>query len=126
MALKTREDYIKSLKALRPNVYKFGELIEDVTTHPATRRTVESHARGFDAAHDPKYAEDFTTVSTFTGEKIHRWNSMMESMEDVIANSKLKRVRATAVSVWVGTVKTSCGTLPLCATRKTERTIRSG
>ncbi len=91
MAVKTRQDYINSLKAMRPNVYKFGELIEDVTTHPATRRTVESHARGFDAAHDPKYAEDFTTVSSFTGEKIHRWNSMMETLEDVMANSKLKR-----------------------------------
>lgn len=91
MALKTREDYIKSLKAMRPNVYKFGELIEDVTTHQATRRTVESHARGFDAANDPEYAADFVTTSTFTGEPIHRWNSMMESLEDIIGNSKLKR-----------------------------------
>lgn len=91
MAVKTREDYIKSLKAMRPNVYKFGKLIDDVTTNPMTRRTVESHARGFDASNDPEYAEDFTTVSTFTGEKIHRWNGMMENMEDVIANSKMKR-----------------------------------
>jgi 4-hydroxybutyryl-CoA dehydratase/vinylacetyl-CoA-Delta-isomerase len=81
---------------MRPNVYKFGELIEDVTAHPATRRTVESHARGFDASHDPKYADDFTAVSTFPelagkGEKIHRWNGMMESVDDVVANSRLKR-----------------------------------
>ncbi|MFZ2445068.1 MAG: 4-hydroxyphenylacetate 3-hydroxylase N-terminal domain-containing protein [Syntrophobacteraceae bacterium] len=96
MALKTREEYLASLRSMRPNVYKFGELIEDVTTHPATRRTVESHARAFDASEDPKYAEDFTTVSTFTevlmkGEKIHRWNSMMESLEEVMANSRMKR-----------------------------------
>ena len=90
MALKTRTEYLQSLKAMRPNIYKFGELIEDVTTHPATRRTVESHARAFDAAHDPKYAEIFTAKS-FSGEKIHRFNSMMQSMEDVIANSKFKR-----------------------------------
>lgn len=92
MALKTREDYMKSLKAMRPNIYKFGELINDVTTHPATKRTVESHARAFDASHDPQYAQDFTTVSTFTeGEKIHRWTSMMESLEDIMANSRMKR-----------------------------------
>jgi 4-hydroxybutyryl-CoA dehydratase/vinylacetyl-CoA-Delta-isomerase len=90
MALKTRKEYLQSLKAMRPNIYKFGELIEDVTTHPATRRTVESHARAFDAAHDPKYADIFTAKS-FSGEKIHRFNSMMQSMEDVIANSKFKR-----------------------------------
>jgi 4-hydroxybutyryl-CoA dehydratase / vinylacetyl-CoA-Delta-isomerase len=92
MALKTREEYKKSLKAMKPNIYKFGELIEDVTTHPATKRVVESHARAFDASHDPKLAEDFTATSTFiSGEKIHRWNSMMETLEDVMGNSKLKR-----------------------------------
>jgi 4-hydroxybutyryl-CoA dehydratase / vinylacetyl-CoA-Delta-isomerase len=91
MALKTREDYLNSLKAMRPNIYKFGELIEDVTKHPATKRTVESHARAFDASHDPQYAEDFTTTSTFSGEKIHRWTSMMENLEEVMGNSKLKR-----------------------------------
>lgn len=91
MGIKTRKEYLESLKAMRPNVYKFGELIKDVTTHPATRRTVESHARGFDASNDPQYAEDFTTGSTFTGEKIHKWNSMMETLEDIMGNSKLKR-----------------------------------
>lgn len=91
MALKTRADYLNSLKVMRPNIYKFGKLIEDVTTDPATRRTVEGHARGIDAAHDPEYADAFTTVSDFTGEKIFRWNSMMDSLEDIIANSVLKR-----------------------------------
>lgn len=91
MALKNREDYLKSLKAMRPNVYKFGELIEDVTTHPATRRTVESHARAFDMSYDPEYADIFTTVSSFTGEKIHRWTSMMTNLEEIMYNSKLKR-----------------------------------
>ena len=92
MAVKTRKEYLESLKAMRPNVYKFGKLIEDVTTDPATKRTVESHARAFDASNDPQYADDFTTLSTFLpGEKIHRWNGMMETLDEIIANSKLKR-----------------------------------
>ncbi len=91
MALITREKYIESLKRMKPNVYKFGELISDVTTHPATRRTVESHARGFDAAHDPKLEKIFTTKSYLTGNKIHRFNGLMKNMEDVINNAKMKR-----------------------------------
>ncbi|MGA2400295.1 MAG: 4-hydroxyphenylacetate 3-hydroxylase N-terminal domain-containing protein [Syntrophobacteraceae bacterium] len=92
MAVKTRKEYLESLKAMRPNVYKFGKLIQDVTTDPATKRTVESHARAFDASNDPQYAEDFTMDSTFhPGEKIHRWNGMMETLDDIMANSKLKR-----------------------------------
>jgi 4-hydroxybutyryl-CoA dehydratase/vinylacetyl-CoA-Delta-isomerase len=91
MALKTRKEYLESLRALRPNIYKFGNLIQDVTTDPVTRRTVESHARAFDASNDPQYEHDFTTTSSFTGEKIHRWNGLMETLDDIIANSKLKR-----------------------------------
>ncbi len=66
MALKTRADYLASLKKLRPNIHKFGEKIDDVTTHPATRRVVESHARAYDAAQDPSLADLFTTTSTLT------------------------------------------------------------
>jgi 4-hydroxybutyryl-CoA dehydratase/vinylacetyl-CoA-Delta-isomerase len=91
MGIKTRDEYLSALRALRPNIYKFGELVEDVTTHPATKRTVESHARNYDAASDPDLEEMYTTTSIFTGEKIHRWNSMMQSAEDLIANMKMKR-----------------------------------
>lgn len=91
MTVKTREDYLNSLKAMRPNVYKFGELIEDVTTHPATKRTVESHATCFDAAHDPDLSKQYTTTSSFTGEKILKWNSMMTEEGHLLANMKFKR-----------------------------------
>ena len=91
MALKTRAEYLSSLKKLRPNIYKFGERIEDVTAHPATRRVVESHARAYDAAHDPDLSGLFTATSYLTGEKIHRQNSLMQSAEEVISNSKFKR-----------------------------------
>jgi Aromatic ring hydroxylase len=91
MALRTREQYLASLKAMRPNIHKFGELIQDITTHPATRRVVESHARAFDAAFDPKLSEIFTTTSSFTGEKIHRFNALMTSLDEIVFNMKLKR-----------------------------------
>ena len=91
MGVKTRDEYLAALKNLRPNIYKFGELIEDVTTHPATKRTVESHALAYDAANDPELAEIYTTTSVFSGEKIMRWNSMMQSSDELIFNMKVKR-----------------------------------
>ena len=91
MALKTRKDYLAALSKLKPNIYKFGELIEDVTTHSATKRTVESHALNYDAANDPELEGIYSTTSTFTGDKILRWNSMMQSTEDLIGNMRMKR-----------------------------------
>ncbi len=91
MGIKTREEYLASLKAMRPNIYKFGELIEDVTTHPATKRTVESHAMNYDAANDPELEDIYSTTSKLTGERILRWNSLMQNQEDLIFNMKFKR-----------------------------------
>ena len=91
MTLKTREDYLSALRKLRPNIYKFGELIEDVTTHSATKRTVESHARNFDASHDPELSALYPTTSSFSGEIIHRWTSMMPCSDQLISNMKMKR-----------------------------------
>jgi len=89
--IRTREKYLKDLKTMKPNIYKNGELITDITTHPATRRTVESHARAFDAANDEKTKNLFTTVSSFTGKPILRFNSMMLTLEDIKNNANLKR-----------------------------------
>jgi len=107
MGIKSRNDYLASLKKLRPNIYKFGELIEDVTTHPATKRTVESHARVYDGANDPELADIYTTTSTFNGEKILRWNSMMTSSEDLIANMNMKRLNYRRTGSCTGAV--CCG-----------------
>jgi len=91
MAIKTREQYLASLKAMRPNVWRGGELIQDITTHPATRGVVESTARAYDASNDPESAAICTTTSKLTGEPIHRWNSLMQSLDDIMANSNFKR-----------------------------------
>jgi 4-hydroxybutyryl-CoA dehydratase/vinylacetyl-CoA-Delta-isomerase len=92
MALKTAEEFKESLRKMRPNIHKFGKLIEDVTTHPATKWTVEGHAQIYKAQLDPKYQGLVTTTSNFTKEKISRYLSIIESPEDMIANLKMKRL----------------------------------
>lgn len=58
---------------------------------PATRRTVESYARGFDASADPRHRESFTTPSSLSGAPIHRWNSLLLSSGDVMPALRMKR-----------------------------------
>lgn len=90
--MKTSKEYKQSLKKMRPNIYKFGELIKDVTTHPATKRTIEGHAQIFDAAHEPEYSEMLTTKSGLTGKKVVRYLSIISNAEDMINNVKMKRL----------------------------------
>ncbi len=92
--MKTPKEYKESLKKMRPNIYKFGELIEDVTTHPATKRTVAGHAQIFAAAHDENYRDLVTTKSSLIKPEIEisRYLSLIKSEADMIANIKMKRL----------------------------------
>ena len=85
------KQYKESLKRMRPNIYKWGKLIEDVTSNPATKLHIESVARSYDAAFDSEKAPIFTAKSHLTGETAHRWNTLMGSAEAVLGNSKMKR-----------------------------------
>ncbi len=91
MALRTVDEYKRSLQQMRPNIYKFGKLIEDVTTHPATKNTVAGHARLYEAQHEEKFKGVVTTTSHLTGEPISRYLSIIQSADDMIANCKMKR-----------------------------------
>ena len=90
--MKTSEEYKESLRNMRPNIYKFGEIIEDVTTHPATKRTIEGHAQIFDASQKPEYKDILTTKSNLTGKPIIRYLSIISSPDDMIANVRMKRL----------------------------------
>jgi 4-hydroxybutyryl-CoA dehydratase/vinylacetyl-CoA-Delta-isomerase len=90
--MKTSKEYKESLRMMRPNIYKFGELIKDVTTYAATKRTIEGHAQIFDAAHKPEYKTILTTNSHLTGEPISRYLSIVQGPEDMIANVRMKRL----------------------------------
>lgn len=91
MALRTPDQYRSELRRMRPNVYKFGELITDVTTHPATRRSVNGHAQSFAAANDPERAHIVTKHSELIDGPASRYLTLAETMEDFIAITKMKR-----------------------------------
>ena len=90
--MKTSKEYKQSLKKMRPNIYKFGELIKDVTTHPATKRTVEGHAQIFDAAQKDEYKDILTTKSDLTNKRVVRYLSILKNADDMIANVRMKRL----------------------------------
>jgi 4-hydroxybutyryl-CoA dehydratase/vinylacetyl-CoA-Delta-isomerase len=90
--MKTSKEYKESLRKMKPNIYKFGELIKDVTTNPATKRTIEGHAQIFDAAQKPEYQDILTTKSNLTGKKVVRYLSILQNADDMIANVKMKRL----------------------------------
>jgi 4-hydroxybutyryl-CoA dehydratase / vinylacetyl-CoA-Delta-isomerase len=90
--MKTAKEYKESLRTMRPNIYKFGELIKDVTTHPATKRSIEGHAQIFDASQKEEYKDILTTPSHLTNHPISRYLSIIQGPDDMIANVRMKRL----------------------------------
>lgn len=91
MALMNGQQYRESLKKMRPNVYKWDRLIEDVTTDPVTKLHVDSVAHSYDMSFDPDKESIYTATSHLSGKKAHRWNTLNQTMEDQIGNSDMKR-----------------------------------
>jgi 4-hydroxyphenylacetate 3-monooxygenase len=82
-ALRTGEEYIRSIKADGRRVFLDGELVKDVTTHPAFREAVRSVARLYDLAADPVNRERMTFASPKTGAPVLRCYEIPRSREDL-------------------------------------------
>ena len=94
MDIKTKDDYIKSLRELGHVVYYNGERVEDVTAHPAFSAHINSAAKTYEMALAPEFEELATAVSHLTGEKISRFTHIHQSVEDLIKKVKLLRAIA--------------------------------
>ena len=55
MAVKTVEEYVESLRKLKPTAYMFGEKIENVVDNPRIRGGINSTGATYELAHSEKY-----------------------------------------------------------------------
>jgi len=90
--VKTKEQYIESLRQLHPVIYCNGEKIESVVDHPMTRPHVNSAAMTYELAFDPEYEDLMTTTSHLTGKKINRFTSVHQNTGDLVKKVKMLRM----------------------------------
>lgn len=87
--LKTKDDYINSLRGRKLKVYLFGELVEDIVDHPMIRPSINAVAETYDLAnHEPELA---TATSHLTGEKVNRFLNVAMNRDDVVLQNKMQR-----------------------------------
>jgi len=89
MGVRTREEYIESLRKQKPNVYMDGEKIENLVDHPAFKVGINSAAVTYDLANDPRYRDLARVKSPLIGEEISRWTHIMQDEQDAITKTKL-------------------------------------
>jgi|GEM_PF-2078257 len=92
MALKTKQECIKSLKQLKPMVYMFGEKIENPVDNPRIAAGINATGATYELAEMEEYRDTITTVSPFTGEPVNRFTLPPCSFEDLVMRVKLNRI----------------------------------
>ncbi len=92
MGLKTKEQYIESLRKLNLKVYMFGELVENVVDHPIIRPSLNSVAMTYELAQHPEYEDLMTATSDLTGKKINRFTHLHQNTGDLVKKVKMQRL----------------------------------
>ena len=92
--IKTREDYLRSLKELGHVVYFKGERITDVTAHPSFIPHINSAAKTYELALMPEHEDLLTATSHLSGKKINRFTHIHQSVDDLIKKVQMLRLVA--------------------------------
>jgi len=90
--IKTKEDYITSLKRQKLNVYYNGKHVEDVTIHPGLVPHINSAAKTYELALRPENEDLMTAESHLTGKKINRFTHIHQSVDDLIKKVQMLRL----------------------------------
>jgi len=90
--MKTFEEYLESLRAMKPNVYMGGEIVQ--RDDPRIIPGVNVVGITYKMASNPDYSDLFTTTSHYTGERINRFCNVSHSVEDLLTKQKMIRTGA--------------------------------
>ncbi|MGO9138113.1 MAG: 4-hydroxyphenylacetate 3-hydroxylase family protein [Syntrophales bacterium] len=90
--IKTKADYVKSLKQQKLNVYYNGKKVEDVTTHSAFIPHINSASKTYELALRPENEDLMTATSHISGNKINRFTHIHQSIDDLIKKVQMLRL----------------------------------
>ncbi|MBT9131855.1 4-hydroxybutyryl-CoA dehydratase [candidate division NPL-UPA2 bacterium Unc8] len=88
----TSEQYLDSLRKLKAKVYLFGKKVDDVVDNPIIRPSINSAAKTYELAQNPRYEALMTARSNLTGKKINRFTHLHQSTTDLIEKVKMQRL----------------------------------
>lgn len=89
--MKTKQEYIESLRKMKFELYMFGEKITNLVDNPIIRPTMECLAATYLMAERPEYQDIMTATSHLTGKKINRFTHIHQSVDDLVKKSKMCR-----------------------------------
>lgn len=112
MGLKTKEEYIESIRALKPTAYMFGQRLTNIVDNPRLRAGIEATGATYELANKPENRDLMVTMSPLINEPVSRFTLPPSSVEDLVARVKVNRM----VANYVGTCHQRCTGLDCLST----------
>jgi len=89
--LKTKDEYIESMRKMRFELYMFGERVTNIVDNPIVKPTMNCMAATYEAAENSDYQKVMTAISHLSGKRINRFCHIHQSIEDLVYKSKMCR-----------------------------------
>ena len=112
MGIKTKEEYIASIGALKPTAYMFGKKLTSIVDNPRLRAGIEATGATYELANMPENKDLMITISPLINEPVSRFTLPPASIEDLVARVKVNR----KVANYVGTCHQRCTGLDCLST----------
>ncbi len=90
--MKTKAEYVESMRKMHFELYMFGERVTNLVDDPIIKPTMNCVAATYELAEKPELEKVMTATSHLTGEKINRFCHIHQSIEDLVAKSKMGRL----------------------------------
>ncbi|TRZ52221.1 MAG: 4-hydroxybutyryl-CoA dehydratase, partial [Dehalococcoidia bacterium] len=90
--MKTKAEYIESMRKMNFELYMFGEQVTDLVDNPIIKPTMNCVAATYELAEKPELEKAMTATSHLTGKKINRFCHIHQSIEDLVNKSKMGRL----------------------------------
>lgn len=72
-SMRTKAEFIESLRMQKPKVYVKGEKVENIVDHPLFRIPINSVAVECELINDPEYQDLTTKISSLINARVSRW-----------------------------------------------------
>ena len=91
MSLKTKAEYLDSLRGQQKRIFWFGDAITDYVDHPMIRPSLNAVGSTYELSQNSEYKHLGTVESNLTGEVINRFTHLFQNTEDLIKKIKMQR-----------------------------------
>jgi len=90
--MKTKQEYLESMRKMKPELYMFGERVTDLVNNPIIQPTMNCMAATYELAEKSEFEQVITATSHLNGKKINRFCHIHQSTDDLVNKSKMGRI----------------------------------